>query len=70
MARKSELEELRTWLISLINEDQDTHAKLVGSLEARINETNECSATKKVLKMLYKSRRELLEKILKKVESI
>ena len=62
--------ELKLFVVNLLNDEQDVHSKLVSDLRARIGKTKEFDDALKVLTQIYDAKVELLEKIYKEMQGV
>jgi hypothetical protein len=72
MVKKSstEIEEVKLFIATLINEEQDKHANLLSALRLMIGNTNECYNVEALLGKMYAAKHEVLEKVMKKVQEM
>jgi len=65
-----ELEEVRLFVASLFNTEQDAYSKLVAQLKAAMGKTKEFDDALRVLTQIYESKVELLNKIYDKIQGV
>lgn len=68
--RNSEIEQVRMFVASLLNDEQKAHAKLLAALKAQIGNTPEYDATARVLTRVYEAKKEVLEKVYRKTQGV
>lgn len=67
---KDEIECIKLFISSLMNEVQNDHSKLLATLKQTIGKTKEFEDTMKILIQIYDSKIELLNHIYNKIQSL
>jgi len=69
--RNQNLESVRSFIVSLMNTEQDEHSRLVSLIQSSfVGNTSEAKKTIEILRCVYDAKIDALEKVLKKVEEL
>lgn len=68
--RNRELEEVKLFVASLLNEEQDLHSKLLADLKSRVGNTKQCQDLIEVLTKIFEGKTKVLEKVYKKIQEV
>ena len=68
-SQNQSLEEIKLFVVSLINSEQGAHSKLINDLQSAAGKTKECEDLIKILTEIYEAKFALLDKILRKIQS-
>lgn len=64
---KSQLEHIKLYVAQLMNDEQNSHAKLIAELNLRIGGLKECKDLIDILERILKGKIEVLEKVYKEL---
>lgn len=70
MAKNKEIDELRLFVATMLNSEQDKHSKLLADLHSAIGNTKEYIEASKVISQVYEAKITTLEKILDKIRGM
>jgi predicted DNA-binding protein YlxM (UPF0122 family) len=64
------LDEIKLFIAHMLTEEQSVHSRLIEDLSNRISGTTEYEEALKILTKVYDARRDILEKLFKKVQEL
>lgn len=67
--QKESLEELKLFVVKLMNEEQDKHAKVLESLKNALGSDLSQDATK-IMNEIHKAKKEVLDKVYDKIQGL
>jgi len=70
VSKNYQLEQVKLFVASLLNEVQNEHAKLLAQLKTVMGKTKEFEDTAKVLSQIYDAKIEMLNKVYDKIQGV